>query len=240
MLVAAICCFLLLFATLCCYLLQLAAFCPMFAAVCCCWLLFPASFCHCLLLFCLVCFCLLRLLQLYLKNCPKITPRALKMVPKGAQMPPQIDPKWPLGAPQGPQEAQNPLCCFKGSFFIQFWTPKRTPKSTENLLFGEKSCCHVSLAMCFQPSKFCIGFLLKFGSIFGRPNPWKYWFCLGKTTIFKEPLFFKKCPNESPKWPQNLLKNSQKWSNKHQTWRKNSSFERSKNILKKTPQKAPK
>ena len=161
MLVAAICCFLLLFAALCCYLLQLAAFCPMFAAVCCCWLLFPASFCHCLLLFCLVCFCLLRLLLLYLKNGPKMTPRALKMVPKGAHMPPKIDPKWPLGAPQGPQEAKNPTCFFEDPFFVQVWTPKGSPKSTKKSLFGEKMCCNVPLAMCFQPSRFFSTFCSK-------------------------------------------------------------------------------
>ena len=39
-----------------------------------------------------------------------MTSTALKMVPKVTQMPPQIDPKWPLGAPQGRQEAKNPMC----------------------------------------------------------------------------------------------------------------------------------
>ena len=64
-------------------------------------------------------------------------------------------------------------------------------------------------------------------------------FFLGKTTIFKKPLFFKKCPKEGPKWPQNLLRNNQIWPNKRQKCRKMLIFEPSKNILKKTPQKAP-
>lgn len=205
------CCCWLLFAATCSYLLFSASdVCPLlisatecclfliFAAVCCCWPLFPASCCYGLLCFCLVCFCLLLLLLPYFKNGSKMTPRAPKMVPKGAQMPPQIDPKWPLGAPQGHQEAQNPICLFEGPFLVQFWTPKGTPKSTKKPLFGEKSCCHVPLAVCFQPSRFCISFLLYFSSFFGRPNPWKHWYFLGKTTIFKKPLFFKKCPKEGP------------------------------------------
>ena len=165
------CCCWLLFAATCNYLLFLAsAVCPLlisatdcclflkFVAACCCWPLFPASCCYGLLCFCLVCFCLLLLLLPYFKNGSKMTPRAPKMVPKGAQMPPQIDPKWPLGAPQGHQEAPNPICLFEGPFLVQFWTPKGIQNRPKNNFLVKKAVA-MSLWLCVSnPPDFVLVF----------------------------------------------------------------------------------
>ena len=77
--------------------------------------------------------------------------------------------------------------------------------------------------------------LVKFASIFGRPNPWKPLFFQGKTMIFKKPLFFKRWPKRTQndfniwrKLPQNTPENTEKantcrfWGGPKTQWKKKS------------------
>ena len=158
------------------------------------------------LLFIALLFGVLLLLLLDLKNTPKITHKAFKIDPRGSQKPPRIDPKWPLEAPWGPPGGPKSFLFWRGSIFEAILNPKMepkwTPKSTKSLPFLWKSGLSSHFGHMFPTLQMFFHLLVKFASIFGRPNPWKPWFFLGKTTIFKKPLFFKRWPKRT----QNNLK----------------------------------
>ena len=119
LLVAAICYCLLQFAAGCCYLL-------LCAAACCCRLLFPVicwSLGCCLLLVYLIRFVLLLLLLPDLKHRPKMTLRALKMVPEASKSLPE----WPKNDPwKHPGDHRKPKASlfWKESIFETILDPK--------------------------------------------------------------------------------------------------------------------
>ena len=207
LLFAAICCFLLLFAALCCYSMLFAASCCLFlifVAFCWCWLIFPAVCCSlgcCLLRFCLVCFVLLLLLLLDLKNTSKMTHRALKIRPQRLPKASQNSPKMTLEAPWGPPGGPKSSLFWRESIFEAILDPKMepkwTPKSTKSLHFLWKSGLSSLFGRMFPALQMFSHLLVKFASIFGRPNPWTPWFFLRKTTIFKKPMIFKRISNKN-------------------------------------------
>ena len=93
----------------------------LFPAVCCCWLLFVTASLD-LLRFAAFCYlCSPRVV-------PKCSPEATKCPQNG----PKIDPKWPLGAPWGPQVEPKSYFVMLGSILEPNLVPKGTPKSTKN------------------------------------------------------------------------------------------------------------
>ena len=110
---------------------------------------------------------------------------------------------------------------------------KWTPNSTKSLPFLWKSGLHCLFAHMFPALQMFSHLLVKFASVFGRPNPWKPWFFLRKTTILKKPLFFKRWPKRTQnhlkiwrKLPPNAPENTKKadkccfWGGPKTYWKK--------------------
>ena len=135
-------------------------------------------------------------------NNPKMTLRALKIDPRGLQKPPRINPKLPLEAPWGPPGGPKSSLFWRGSIFEAILDPKMepkwTPKSTKSLPFLWKSGLSSLFGHMFPALQMFSHLLVKFASIFGRPNPWKPRVVLGNTTIQKTAVF-QKVAQEDPK-----------------------------------------
>ena len=160
--------------------------------------------------------------------------------PKASQNWPKMTPEAPWGPPGGPKSS----LFWRGSIFEAILDPKMepkwTPKSTKSLPFLWKSGLSSLFGHMFPALQMFSHLLVKFASIFGRPNPWKPLFFLGKTTIFKKPLFFKRWPKRTQndlkicrKLPQNAPENTKK-ANKCRFWGGPKTY------WKKRPKKAPK
>ena len=140
--------------------------------------------------------------QKYPQNDPQSPQNRPQRPPKASQNWPKMTPEAPWGPPGGPKSS----LFWRGSIFEAILDPKMepkwTPKSTKSLPFLWKSGLSSLFGHMFPALQMFSHLLVKFASIFGRPNPWKPLFFLGKTTIFKKPLFFKRWPKRT----QNNLK----------------------------------
>ena len=134
--------------------------------------------------------------QKYPQNDPQSPQNRPQRPPKASQNWPKMTPEAPWGPPGGPKSS----LFWRGSIFEAILDPKMepkwTPKSTKSLHFLWKSGLSSLFGHMFPALQMFSHLLVKFASVFGRPNPWKPWFSLGKTTILKKPLFFKRWPKQ--------------------------------------------